>query len=199
MWKGKKGIINFVKFELMDNPQEKTKLYVGNTSAFLKHLTPKSNLRKKRLGKACKRSTEKILEHLRDVKGKNYNSYFSTLCDDTIYRTFLDSKQPIVDGVKRTEFTIETLNAMLCWFFVNKEEIEEFEEHTIDDLRSFFALIEFNNKTARIEEIEKFNNFISDINLIKDEISEPFNNLDLELNELWEFSIIDNNLSLIHI
>ena len=174
----------------------RSKLHVNKRDELIKCLCPKTDGFNGKFGEACQEATIEILKLLRKAKkNSNYNSKFSTRCADTIYRTLQAPTKKEFDGDLKTEFTVNTLNALLCWFFVKKHPDDDFyEEHTIESLKKFFSLIE--KKTNRkVSELKKINDFFLDINLIKNQISDPFNLYDFEIDENWEFSIVKSELN----
>ena len=169
----------------------KSKLVVHKKIEFIETLCPKTKGFNGKFGDACQEAAKDILTKIRKVKGvSNYNSKFSTRCGDNIYRLLFAPRSSENQQPKNTEFTIEVLNALLCWFFIKKHSDDEFyEKHTIENLEKFFSLIA--KKTNRKEsERKKFNTFIADINSIKDELASPFNQYDYEMDRDWNFSII---------
>lgn len=165
-----------------------TKFNVSDKTEFLKTVNPSHPTLEKKIGKACADSADQLLNKIQKKRHNNkYKSYFST-SHDNIYRYIELSK------TERVDFTVKVLNTFLCFFFFKKPSKYRYTEtHTEENLRNFFGHIKISN--GRYEDIEVFNNFMRDLELVKEYLTPLFNDFSFEINEEWEFSMIKNDLS----
>ncbi|UOY05008.1 pentapeptide repeat-containing protein [Muricauda sp. SCSIO 64092] len=150
----------------------------------MKRIIPNNPSLENKIGAACVDSADHILQKIRDKKSSDsYESYFSIKAEDNIYRNIEIYKKESI------EFTIITLNTLLCFFFYEKPRSYQFaQKHNTDDLKKFFDHIKI--ETGYENDRTAFHRFIADLELIKEHLTPLFNDFSFEITENFEFSVV---------
>ena len=165
--------------------ERNTKFRVESRTTFLKTVNPSFPTLEGKIGLACTDSADQLLKKIREKRlNKTYRSSFS-ISADNINRHIERVEHETV------EFTITVLNTFLCFFFLKKSTKYQYAEtHTEQNLRDFFNHITIRN--GKDSDLKKFNKFLNDLELVKEDLTPLFNDFSFEINSEWEFSMIKN-------